>query len=126
MIEHARMLSYGLDHIKNSYDFFPSRIKCLVDIFSINQEYLLGNHQNHILSDQVIKEILVYIRDNVQNKTLFTNENVIDRLIDDPHGLIEGNTYRNFVTVLFFQSIVEELSSTYSETSMPIAFNMLF
>lgn len=126
MIEHSRMLSYGLEHIKNSYDFFPNRIKCLVDIFSINQEYLLGNHQNHILSDQVIKEILVYIRDNVQNKTLFTNENVIDRLIDDPHGLTDAKTYRNFVTVLFFQTIVEELSSTYSETSMPIAFNMLF
>ena len=69
---------------------------------------------------------MIYIRDNVQDRTIFTNENVIDRLIDDPHGLIEGNSYRNFVTVLFFQSIVEELISKYSETSMPIAFNMLF
>ena len=69
---------------------------------------------------------MIYIRDNVQDRTIFTNENVIDRLIDDPHGLIEGNAYRNFVTVLFFQSIVEELSSKYSETGMPIAFNMLF
>ena len=51
LIEHAKMLSYGLDHLKNSYAFFPKRIQCLVDIFSINPEYLLGNHQNHILSD---------------------------------------------------------------------------
>lgn len=44
LLEHARMLSYGLDHIKNSYAFFPKRIQCLVDLFSINPEYLIGNH----------------------------------------------------------------------------------
>ena len=87
MIEHAKMLSYGLDNIKNSYDFFPKHIQLLVDLFSINPEYLIGSRQNHILSDQVIKEILIYIRDNTTDRTPFTNEDAIDRLIDDPHGL---------------------------------------
>ena len=87
MIEHAKMLSYGLDNIKNSYDFFPKHIQLLVDLFSINPEYLIGSRQNPILSDQVIKGILIYIRDNTHDRTPFTNEDAIDRLIDDPHGL---------------------------------------
>lgn len=91
------MLSYGLDHIKNSYAFFPKNIQCLVDIFSINPEYLIGNHQNHILSDSVIKEILIYIRDNITDKTPFTNEDAIDKLIENPHGLMDASTYRRFV-----------------------------
>jgi hypothetical protein len=62
LIEHGHMLSYGLDHFRNIYGFFPERIRCLVDIFSINPEYLVGNHKNHILSDEVVKEILIYIR----------------------------------------------------------------
>lgn len=84
------MLSYGLDHIKNSYDFLPKRIQCLVDIFSVNPEFLIGNHKNHILSDKVIKEILVYIKDNATSNVAFANEDVIDRLIDDPHGLTDA------------------------------------
>ena len=84
------MLSYGLDHIKNSYDFLPKRIQCLVDIFSVNPEFLIGNHKNHILSDKVIKEILVYIKENGASTVAFTNEDVIDRLIDDPHGLTDA------------------------------------
>lgn len=51
LIEHAGMLSYRLEHVKNSYDFLPLKIRCLVDVFSINPEYLIGNGQNHILSD---------------------------------------------------------------------------
>ena len=51
LVEHSKMLSYGLEHVKNSYQFFPLRIRCLVDLFSINSEYLVGNGQNHILSD---------------------------------------------------------------------------
>ena len=51
LIEHAKMLSYGLDSVKNSYGFFPRHIQLLVDIFSVNPEYLVGNDQNHILSD---------------------------------------------------------------------------
>lgn len=106
LIEHAQMLSYRLDHLKNSYAFFPKRIQCLVDIFSINPEYLLGNHKNHILSDDVIKEILVYIRDNVKDRTPFTNEDVIDKLIENPHGLMDYQTYYNFIQTLFYVSIV--------------------
>ena len=89
LISHARMLSYSLNHIYNSYQFFPARIRCLVDIFSINPEYLLGNKQNHILSDEVIKEILIYIKENTKNRKPFTNDDIIDRLLDDPHGLTD-------------------------------------
>lgn len=89
-IEQGKMLCYGLDHLKNSYDFLPRRIQCLVDIFSVNPEFLIGNHKNHILSDQVIKEILVYIKDNATSNVAFTNEDVVDRLIDDPHGLTDA------------------------------------
>ncbi len=84
------MLSYSLEHLKNSYDFLPKQIQCLVDIFSVNPEFLIGNHKNHILSDKVIKEILVYIKDNGASTVAFTNEDVIDRLIEDPHGLTEA------------------------------------
>ena len=61
-----------------------------MDIFSVNPEFLIGNHKNHILSDKVIKEILVYIKDNATSNVAFTNEDVIDRLIDDPHGLTDA------------------------------------
>ena len=88
-IEHGKMLSYDLEHLKNSYDFLPKRIQCLVDIFSINPEFLIGNSNNHILSDKVIKEILLYIKENGASTVAFTNEDVIDRLIDDPHGLTD-------------------------------------
>lgn len=84
------MLSYGLEHIKNSYEFLPKRIQCLVDIFSVNPEFLIGNHKNHILSDKVIKEILVYIKERGTSAVAFTNEDVVDRLIEDPHGLTEA------------------------------------
>ena len=90
LIEHAKMLSYGLDSIKNVYGFFPKRICCLVDIFSINP---------------VVKEILIYIRDNCRNRTPFTNEDVIDRLLDDPHGLTDADTYGNFVHALFYTTL---------------------
>ena len=89
LIEHAKMLSYGLEHLKKSYDFLPAGIRCLIDIFSVNQEYLIGNHQNHILSDEVIKEILLYIKENGKSRSQFTNTDVLDRLIDDPHGLTD-------------------------------------
>lgn len=97
LIEHAQMLSYRLDHLRNSYEFFPKRIQCLVDIFSVNPEYLLGNHQNHVLSDTVIKEILIYIRENVKDRKPFINDDAIDRLLDDPHSLTDSQTYYNFV-----------------------------
>ena len=44
LIEQSWMLSYRLDHLKNSYGFLPKRIQVLVDLFSINPEYLIGNH----------------------------------------------------------------------------------
>lgn len=121
------MLSYNLEHLKKSYDFLPKRIQCLVDIFSVNPEFLIGNHNNHILSDQVIKEILVYIKENGSAKVAFTNEDVVDRLIDDPHGLTDAQTYRNFILALFYTSIVEALSVPYSnENKQPIVFNLLW
>ena len=133
MIEHAAMLSYRLDHMKNSYAFFPKRIQILVDLFSINPEYLLGNHKNHILSDDVIKEILIYIRDNTDDRTPFTNEDVIDRLLDDPHDLTNAKVYREFVEALFAQSLTDALSAPYHRHSdsdkgdtVPIAFNVLW
>lgn len=131
LIEHGRSISYGLDHLKNAYDFFPLRIQCLIDIFSINPEYLIGNAKNHILSDEVIKEILSYVRDHSGDRTPFTNSDVIDRLIDDPHGLMDETTYRNFIVELFFTTIVQALKAKYSsgnhpdEDQQPIAFNML-
>lgn len=126
-IEQGKMLCYNLEHLKNSYDFLPSRIKCLVDIFSVNPEYLIGNHKNHILSDSVIKEILVYIKDNGVAKVAFTNEDVVDRLIEDPHGLTDAATYKNFVLSLFYTSIVQALTATYSEEdTQPMVFNMLW
>ena len=75
----------------------------------------------------VIKEILIYIRENVKDKTPFTNDDVIDRLLVDPHGLTDIETYRKFVCALFYASIVDELSATYSsEDNTPIAFNLLW
>lgn len=80
----------------------------------------------------MIKEILVYIRENVKDRTPFTNEDVIDRLIVDPHGLTDATTYRNFVTTLFYTSMVQALSATYSSDDdengdkTPIAFNLLW
>ena len=131
LIEHGRMLSYGLDHLKNAYEFLPLRIRCLVDIFSINPEYLVGNFKNHILSDNVIREILVYVRDNNKDRTLFSNDDVIDKLIDNPHGLLVEETYRNFIVQLFFSTIVQALEAKYNsglnqgEDDQPIVFNML-
>lgn len=127
LVEHARSLSYNLDNIRYSYEFFPRHIQCLIDIFSINPEYLFGNEKNHILSDKVIKEILIYIRENGSYKTQFINQDVIDRLIDDPHGLLERDAYRNFIQILFYNCIVDALTMTYSdEDSQPIIFNLLW
>lgn len=84
------MLAYKLDHLKNSYDFLPKRVQCLVDLFSVNPEYLIGNHKNHILSDQVIKEILVYFKESGTASVAFGNDDVIDRLIENPHGLADA------------------------------------
>lgn len=48
-------------------------------------------------------------------------------MIEDPHGLVDGGIYRNFVTTLFYNSIVDELASTYSsESGKPIVFNLLW
>ena len=66
LIEQSKMLAYGLEYIKHTCEFFPKHIQCLVDIFSINPEYLIGNSKNHILSDKVIKEILGYIKQNAK------------------------------------------------------------
>lgn len=132
LIEHGRMLKYGLDHLKNTYDFFPLQIRCLIDIFSINPEYLVGNQKNHILSDEVVKEILIYIRENSDDKTPFEDSSVVDRLIDDPHGLVDEGLYRNFIVELFYTTIVQALTATYntglhpdSEDVQPIVFNVL-
>ncbi len=114
LIENSKMLSYNLDHIKNSYEFFPESIKCLVDIFSINPEFLVGNYKNHILSDGVIKEILIFIRDNIADKSMFMENDAIDKLIEDPHSLLNHGLYRNFVHALFFKTLVDALSAPYS------------
>ena len=80
----------------------------------------------------MIKEILIYIRDNAKDKTPFTNDDVVDRLMSNPHGLLEKDTYRGFVKELFRISLVEALSSTYSRSDdengdkTPIAFNLLW
>ena len=128
LIEQAKMLSYGLDNIRNSYDFFPNQIKVLVDLFSVNPEFLVGNGKNHILSDEVIKEILVYIRENSADRSPFTNEDVIDKLLLDPHSLIDGRIYRNFVQSLFYKVLVDALSQTYSSDGNGdyIVFNVLW
>lgn len=75
----------------------------------------------------MIKEILVYIRDNTTDRTPFTNDDVIDRLLDDPHGLTDKETYRKFVQLLFFNSIKDALVAQYStEDRQPMVFNMLW
>ena len=130
LIEQGKMLSYNLEHLKNPYAFFPKRIQVLVDLFSVNPEYLLGNAKNHVLSDEVIKEILVYMRENVADRTPFVDGNVMDRLLDDPHSLLDADTYKDFVAVLFYTSLVEALSAPYSWAEdgdkTPIAFNLLW
>ena len=127
------MLSYGLEHIKNSYAFFPKNIQCLVDIFSINPEYLIGNGKNHILSDAVIKELLSYIRRNLGGAQNRSNREFLDRIIDDPHGLLNATLYKRFIQLLFHQTIVNCLKQTYStqddpnaKSAEPMAFNMLW
>lgn len=40
---------------------------------------------------------------------------MIDRLIDNPHGLIDDKTYRKFVKELFYLSIQEALTAKYSD-----------
>ena len=88
---------------------------------------MIGNDKNHVLSDEVIKEILIYIRKKSSNKEPFTNQDVIDKLIDNPHGLTDHQTYKNFVTFVFYQTMVDALSSTYSsEDGQPMVFNMLW
>ena len=131
LIEQAKMLCYNLDHLKNSYAFFPKRIQVLVDLFSVNPEYLVGNGKNHVLSDEVIKEILVFMRDNVADRTPFVDGAVMDRLLDDPHSLLDAAVYRKFVATLFYTSLVEALSAPYSDkpdsgSPVPIAFNLLW
>jgi hypothetical protein len=37
----------------------------------------------------VIKEILLYIKENSTSREAFTNQDVLDRLLDDPHGLTD-------------------------------------
>lgn len=75
----------------------------------------------------MIKEILVYIKENGFTKVAFTNEDIVDRLIDDPHGLIDAKIYRNFVLALFYTTIVNALSAPYSdENQQPIVFNLLW
>ena len=101
LLEHAKMLSYNLDHLKNFQSFLPANVKCLVDLFSVNPEYLVGNGNQHVLSDEVVKEILVYMRENAPNAAeVFTGEggmDAIDRLLDDPHALLDEKVYGNFV-----------------------------
>ena len=63
----------------------------------MNPEYLVGNGKNHILSDEVIKEILIYIRENAKDKTPFVSNDVIDNLLDDPHSILDAKMYRNFI-----------------------------
>lgn len=128
LIEHAQMLSYNLDNLKNSYVFLPKRIQCLIDIFSLNPEYLIGNNKNHVLSDSVIKEILVYIRDNSSDKSPFRNQDIIDTLLENPHSLIDKNIYSSFVEQLFYTTIEKALTASYSgdEETQPMVINMLF
>lgn len=80
-----------------------------------------------------MKEILIYIRENTKDRTPFTNEDVIDNLIENPHSLADAQTYRNFVQTLFYQSIVDALSAPYHQhtdsdpgDTIPIAFNVLW
>ena len=127
MIEHSAMLQYPLEGVKNSYAFLPKGIQVLIDLFSINPEYLIGNGKNHILSDEVIKEILVYIRENIEDKSAYLNGNPIDKLIADPHALLDAEAYRDFVQHLIYVSIVDALSRNYSdEDGQPIVFNLLW
>ena len=71
--------------------------------------------------------MLIYIRDNCDDKDAFVFGDMVDRLIDDPHGLTDDKTYRKFVKELFRQSIREALVSKYSDQdSSPIVFNLLW
>lgn len=99
----------------------------------MNPEYLVGNGKNHILSDEVIKEILIYIRENADDRTAFDNSEILTRLIDDPHSLIDADLYGKFVQLLFRTTIHQALSAPYHQhtkddpgDTIPIAFNVLW
>ena len=62
----------------------------------------------------MIKEILIYIKESGKAGSEFTNTDILDRLIDDPHGLTDEATYRSFIQMLFRTYLVSALSATYS------------
>ena len=67
------------------------------------------------------------MRENAKDKSPFVSSDMVDRLIVDPHGLLDYETYRNFVRLLFHVSISQALSATYSdEDTQPIAFNLMW
>lgn len=57
----------------------------------------------------------MYIRDNCKDRNSFFTGDLVDRLIDDPHGLTDDKTYRAFVNELFFVSIYDALTTKYSD-----------
>lgn len=125
LVEQARMLSYNLDSLSDLYSNLPGRMQLLVDLFSINQEWLIGNGKNHILSDQTIREILGYLREHGGLTGLGSGLSTVDALMQDPHGLLDDRVYWNFVQRLFHQTVVDALTTGYSEESAePVAFNV--
>lgn len=102
LVQQGKQIAYNLNYILKSFDMMPLPIKLLVDVFSINKEYLFGNGQNHILSDEAIREILNYIKNSSPSSSVVDGD-LVDMLIQNPHSLLNQELFTKFVRDVFMR-----------------------
>ena len=126
----GKMLSNNFEVLRDIYSQMPKKLQLLVDIFSIDREYLFGGNKNQIISLPLIRELMQTMRDaiikilpekrSVQEKISlnseeYSSEGLFEEFAKNSHA-IDEEVYKKFVKGVFKRFIVDVLTATYSET----------
>ena len=129
----GHMLSRDLGGLLELYKMFPTKLQLLVDIFSIDREYLFSG-DNQILSISLIRELMQRMKDSLlailpNKRTAYETiaiEDIFTEFSKNSHAL-DDKTYRKFIGSIFKRFIADVLSATYSPSDdTKIVDNLLY
>ena len=128
----AGMLQYDTGMLSNLYNSFPIGLRMMVDLFSVDREYLFGGN-SPMLSIPMVRRMMERMKTTLMQLTGRTPsedaalEDIFTEIKENGHR-VSAEKYRALVKELFYLFILDILSARYSEKadSPMLVNNLLF
>ena len=129
LVSMASMLKYETGSLKDLYESFPVGLQLMVDMFSVDREYLFGGDSPMLSVPMVrklmerLKESLMQLMNRTPEEELALND-VFTEIKLNNHK-VSAEQYRALIKEIFYSFILEILDAGYCETDKTKVINNL-